>query len=295
MGQPVILAILCLGSAMIGSSMALYTSLYSGYDEEPNSGDILNTNDSDPFSTMDVMCNLALWLWYMGMVTIMTVLTCKLYRVHRVMRFRRKQTILLQHVFGPFVVAQLVGIGILTTAQIFFPQRYRTFHKDEGSIRFCCPKSNAFGSKTLGIVYVVLFGYLEVLTIGILLFAWKVRHVNEEIGHSRRLFWLCAFDAIALAAGLVAMGLVLIPHHDFDIVDKNIVIYGTLSVLFAHNAIGSIVVLIFPMIYYVWYESKHGRLPDNVELLGVGRVKVNVKLKNETTEANSASVPDGSS
>ena len=294
MGQPEMMAILCLGSMMIGSSMALYTVLYSGYFEESNAVDVLDSTDPEPLSNMDIMCNLALWFWYMGIVTIMTVLTCKLYRVNKVMRFRRNQKVLLRHVFGPFAVAQLVGIGILTTAQVLFPQGYGTFHGENGTLRFCCVLNNDFGL-SLAFLYELMFGYLSLLSIGILLFAWKLRHVNEEIGHSRRLFWLCAFDIVVLVGGIIAIGIVHIPSLDYQMVDQHIIIYATLSVLFALNAIGCIAILIFPMIYYVWHQRKYGDLPENVKLVGTGRVTVNVTPKPETSaEGNTSFVPDGS-
>jgi len=304
MGQPRLLMILCLGSMMIGTSMALYTALYSPADvEESNVVDVVvQSNESDAFLNMDVMCNAGLWFWYMGMVTIMTILFCKLYRVHKVMRFRRRQTILTRQIFGPFVLAQLVGIGILTTAQILFPQTYRPLKKANGEIAamFCCAGQPEFTFSSLGFLYEILFGYLELLTMGILLFAWKVRHVNEEIGHSRRLFLICFFDTIAIVSGLVVIGVIHTDSVGYSDAQKHAIVYATLLALFFLAAIGTTACLIFPLMYYVWYESKHGNFPAGVEVVGAGHVHVSNILPTKEFKADipddsiKDSIPDGS-
>merc|ERR1719162_1581435 len=50
-----------------------------------------------------IFCSLNVWFNYIGYNTILTTLLCMLYRVHKVMRMRRGQTILPRHVLGPFI------------------------------------------------------------------------------------------------------------------------------------------------------------------------------------------------
>jgi len=40
------------------------------------------------------------------------------------------------------------------------------------------------------------------------------------------------------------------------------------------SSIGIVGFLIAPRIYYVWYEHKHGHLPENVQMIGGGRTTV---------------------
>ena len=111
------------------------------------------------------------------------------------------------------------------------------------------------------------------LNISVLLFAWKLRHVSEEIGSSRKVFLLCCFIAIDHAVDLAILFLVVDTDGIEDTKKYNIVFITTDLADFL-TIMATFGLLIFPRMYYVWYQRIHGHLPESVTMIGTGRVHV---------------------
>jgi len=277
MGQPPLLMVMCLGSLLIVASMACRVAVLYGTERTP---------------ALDVVCNLIDWLWYLGVFTILTILICKLYRVHKVTRFRRNQKVLPQHVLGPFAVALIVGIAIMTTVQILAPKQYVVSSPETGSFPYC--QYAGLNDKTVVEYYAEnsMMWYILLLEFGLAVFAWKLRDVNEEIGNSRRIIALLIFEVMKNAIGtiLVVCAIILGPelgYTEVDLIFFDFILRETLEFL---HATDSIAFIICPIMYHVWYQRKHGHLPEGVGAVGVGRVHVNVRPTAAATAATAATV-----
>ena len=281
MAQPRMLIVMCVGSLIVGTSVACRAIVYSTVTE---------TNDTEPTPGLDFVCNLSEWLVYSGVLTILTVLICKLYRVHKVMQFRRNRKVLHRHIFGPFLVAQLVGIGLMTTRQILAPRKYAVLRTEGGVFPYCDVLIRGLDDQWTQLYVELMHVYFILLQIGIVVFAWKLRHVNEDIGNSRRILKLVLFEVTKNVVGVAADLIVFFYGHknDWDEVELYTFLFTTgESMVFLH-AIDAAAFIIWPIMYYVWYERKHGQLPEGVGTVGAGRVHVNIRPTAAITVANTA-------
>ena len=214
---------------------------------------------------MQLSCDLSLWLWYIGQVSVLAILACKLLRVSKVMKIRRKQKVLPWHILGPFLLALLVAIGILIATQIMYPVVYKT--SENGS--YC----DWYHSRGALVLHYIRMGYYYALILIILYFAWKLRGVNQEIGESRRIFLLLSFLAIADGFAIAAQTIIH-QTNGLDLVEKRN-LHEVVTILWSVALpLSTIGILIGPRMYYVWYERVHGRLPEDVQMYGTGQVHV---------------------
>ena len=100
--------LICLG--------ALLQSIYLYFD----AGSIEEIMDIT-WKRLDKLCITQLWCLYIGMLTVLVALICKLWRAERVCQFRRGQTILVRHVIWPFAVLVVVELALLTVATTVYP------------------------------------------------------------------------------------------------------------------------------------------------------------------------------
>jgi len=260
MAQPPMLAMLCFGVLVFVTGGILMA--------------IVRYPRSNPNTTMDsfnIYCMLSIFFTWVGYFTIMTTLMCKLYRVYKVMQFRRGQKILARHVLGPFLLTMLVAVGACIALEITYPSDYEFLDIETETYGYC----SQFDT------YLILQNVLEFpIQIAILVFAWKLRNVNEEIGESRRIFHLsCLYIGITI----IRLSIIsLVDIYDVFRLEQKLKIYvvtvlGMLySFLFMTASIGF---LILPRMYYVRYEYVHGHLPENIAMIGRGQVRVTPVIK----------------
>lgn len=93
-GQPVFLAILCVGSFLTSSSI-----LTLSFDEDTGLS----------VSQLSVLCTVTPWLFFLGINTTFSGLFCKLWRVEQVTQFRRRQVKLIQAAWP--LVSTLSAVG----------------------------------------------------------------------------------------------------------------------------------------------------------------------------------------
>jgi len=268
MGQPPMLSIICLGTLLYtaGDVVLMAASFVTGLTSQ----------------ALDRLCSCSEWLHFMGVVTTLTILLCKLYRAHKVVQFRRGQIILARHFFGPFVLSIFLSVGILTASQILSPKEHFIFQygdDPETMVTFAyCWKCSVGLSIVLYFYWIKSF-VIWLLQIGILAFAWKLRKVNEDIGDARRILWWGILNTINTAVAHILDAVFCYSFEDLDEMQK---LVGSLFVWRIHNifyVVSTVGFLIFPRMYYVYYEKVHGNLPEHVQLYGAGRVHVSLPTR----------------
>ena len=111
------------------------------------------------------------------------------------------------------------------------------------------------------------------LNISVLLFAWKLRHVSEEIGCSRKIFLVCCFIVITNVV-YPAVNYSVASAEGIDDTKKYYINFVARLLINLLDPMATIGFLILPRMYYVWYEKTHGHLPESVTMIGTGRVHV---------------------
>lgn len=269
MGQPRLLSMICFGTLLVQISIMMEVTV--------------SFQEINPAIDSNKVCRASSWLLTLGLVTVQTMLLCKLYRVHKVTKFRRGQTVLAHHVLWPYFLVLLVFVAMYLLLEIMWPPKFVKV----GPYGYCHQAdSKASVTWMLGICIIYL-----VLLIVTLIFAWKLRNMSEEIGESHRIFHLCCFT-FGIYLSFVAIMLLVVRANVFGI-DEALdgetmpyIIHISHFLSFFFYVMASVGFLVFPRMYYARYESVHGHLPEDVssQLYGVGRVRVNV-----STAATSAS------
>ena len=108
------------------------------------------------------------------------------YRVYRVVQCRRGKMVLARQVVCPLLLLLQVALATTVTLELIYPPDFQIIQ----TYGYCYPLGS-IESKAHTIGQIVL----EIpLQIAILLFAWKLRNLNETIGESRRIFHLSCFQ-----------------------------------------------------------------------------------------------------
>ena len=263
-GQTRLLRVLCVGALVtcIGNTIGLTIAAPSIWED----------------SSGKWVCSLYHWSTFLGLIIVFAIPLLKTYRVLKVSQFRRGVRVPPSYVFGPFAAIVLSGVGLLIAWEVLLPLKFYVYdfpapNPSNETILSCVGYDN-----TLRIVFPqTQIAILYVLTIGILVLACKVRNVDKELGDSRRIFtsfliiFICdAFTGFfyqsSLAGDIFGMG--VMARYTVTIATSNFnVIY---------NAIIPVCCLIFPRMYYLWYEHKHGHLPEGVREFGRGGAQVTI-------------------
>ena len=214
----------------------------------------------------DIGCNFVVPVAWIGVVLTNTALFAKTYRVYKVTLFRKNQTIKPRNVLGPYIISVILSTTVLIALTATSPMHYSTivnyYYPDA---RFC----QCIGWQRLNIT---MFTIDIIISLGILVLAWKVRNTNEEISESRKIFILIILGVV-LDIAILVLDYALIP----EIEDKQINLFLIISIITTIVVLKSLLpiwFLICPRMYYVWYEYKHGHLPESVIVPGIGCVHV---------------------
>ena len=244
------------------SSVVLYTS---------NNNETFIYDNTDIISSRQQMayeigCNSVTMVAWIGIVLTNTVLFAKTYRVYKVTLFRRNQTIKPRNVLGPYIISVVFSSTVLIALTVTSPIQYSTIINLNNPMD---SHSDCTGGKNLNIA---MFTIDIIIGLGILVLAWKVRNTNEEISESRKIFILIILGVV-LDIAILVLDYALIP----EIEDKQINLFLIISIITTILVLKSLLpiwFLICPRMYYVWYEYKHGHLPESVIVPGIGCVHV---------------------
>ena len=233
-----------------------------------NSSETLTFDNTDIMSsrqqmTYNIVCNFAVPVAWIGVILTNTVLFAKTYRVYKVTLFRRNQTIKPQNVLAPYIISVILSTIVLIALTVTKPMQFSTI------INLINPDDSyctCYGSQRLNIT---MFTIDIIIGLGILVLAWKVRNTNEEISESRKIFILIILGVVLDIAVVVIFSLI------FDIeADAQINPFLFIAIILILKSLLPIWFLICPRMYYVWYEYKHGHLPESVIVPGIGRAHV---------------------
>ena len=229
------------------------------------SPDNTGINSSRQQMAYNIGCNFAVLLAWIGVVLINTVLFAKTYRVYKVTLFRKNQTIKPQNVLGPYIISVILSAIVLIALTVTKPLQFSTIVNLNNNNGYC----QCYGLQRLNIA---MFTIDIIIGLGILVLAWKVRNTNEEISESRKIFILIILGVV-LDIAILVLDYALIP----EIEDKQINLFLIISIITTIVVLKSLLpiwFLICPRMYYVWYEYKHGHLPESVIVPGIGCVHV---------------------
>ena len=120
------------------------------------------------------------------------------------------------------------------------------------------------------IVYSLLFLMLLVL-------ACTIKKVNQELGDGKRILYLMAYLNILFQ--IINAVFLSSPHLEFHS-SMRYVIESIFSFFYVLGIIGF---MIAPRMYYIWYENKHGHLPDSITLC---RGTITVRINTSTININ---------
>jgi len=224
--------------------------------------------DSKSDAELNAYCSWSMWMLNIGYLTMSTILFCKLYRVHKITKFRRNQAVHPYHLIGPFIFVLLLGIGALTAKEVLYPLQYGKFSdSDETFTAPSCGYQKSWAGLLLWVVQ-------DSIVIGICFFAYRLRHVSEEIGDSRKIFFIYCFCLpINTMYRIVA---ILIPDSSLEAKEKFTLIYVACRLTYFLQIMAFINILILPRMYYICYKKVYGILPENVRIYGTSQVRVNI-------------------
>jgi len=241
MGQPQLLAAMCVGSLAYVGGNAFHLSAVMDERVEGRKS--------------DVYCKLSFTFLFLGAFAVDLILFLKLYRVYKVMRFRRGQTFLPRHIIVPFVgaffVPAVLGILIATSE--------------------ACTQETVQSTLFIIIVYS--------LRVALMVFALILRNVTESVGDTRRIFYYLVFVIMSGSFFWVSyycklgekIRKAMTNSYAGEIIDF---IIGSLPLFL--QSVAPAIFFVFPRMHLVWYERLHGHLPDHVQVYGAGNVHVSI-------------------
>lgn len=262
MAQPSMLTIMCIGSLMVLAGIQFYITISFPSEEQL-------VLDNTPWN---VYCSIEFWLIWCGIFTILSILIFKLYRVYRITASRRGQRVLVRYFAAPFLLmvmsAIYANIGIQLVYKPEFTILETEIETNDGEIISIIatdqPHGDCYPTDSAGLTAVYIAkAIMEVpLEIAIVVFAFKLRDVSENIGESRRILRLALFNVSVYLLHWVIWS-VLVQANVADLtMTIRVYMEGAMRIV-AYNthALSGPLYLIVPRIYYVWYKRKHGVLP----------------------------------
>lgn len=264
------------GSAFIALSILFYIPI------------LVYNNASDdmtqPPTSNIVFCNLMTWTLYLGFIYLFTALLCNIYRIKLITDnpLRRGLKILPKHVAGPYFVITTLAFGLLAAWTAIDPTKYELIElgddpdKVVGSCTLFTLHYYYSANKSFNKWNIIFVSALEalILIVSIILaiLSYKIRHVNPELGDSKRIFRLTLYCFINDIVLITITGTSRV--WKMDEATKFVFVNTVFILKFILDSVAIIGFIILPRIYYIWYEHKHGHLPERVQMIGRGRVEV---------------------
>ena len=238
------------------------------HDSIDDNGDAILTSTMSDLS-INIFCGFYWWAYYIGVALVYTAQLCKIYRIKLItdQPLRRGVKVLPKHVMIPYATIMVTIISLLI-AWVIVIHFYDPYTEDDYD------KSCQSQNKSDRIFSNVIFGLIGCVSVAVIILAWKIRHINEELGDSKRILWLSVYLFCFAIIHSILLILPIIPNIENVKIQLAVLdAYDTLKSFLISIGIMSFIVL--PRIYCVWYEYKHGHLPAGVEMIGAGRTTVN--------------------
>ncbi|OEU10319.1 hypothetical protein FRACYDRAFT_247284 [Fragilariopsis cylindrus CCMP1102] len=281
MGQPTFLYNLCFGALLppiaqaFGGAVTFFSTGENG----------IIPVDSKTGIILNVCCNFAVWLIYLGYIVIYTVLLCKIYRIMKVTQqpLRRGLKILPRHVFWPFILIISLTVSLLiawstTGSSKYVVAEYLDTNTDTNTTIGFCPSLPTMTSVSpTAEILAALYTLIPIVQLALIILACKIRKINQVLGDSKKILGLVVFQFII--NGICT---------SISLNNGGILVYTINCVIISVSTIGFI---ILPRMYYVWYEYQHGHLPESVVMIGGGSTTVRGVNQNTGNGAGTGVTP----
>lgn len=263
-GQPFFLCVICFGSLLLSVSLYFEAGMIENI---PNIS----------WKVLDKLCVLQFWCLYCGILIVLVAIICKLWRAEKVFQFRKGQKILVRHVLWPMIMILVAEFALLITATFVSPPSWGEvlmdpFDKEMNSnitlVDSTDKMPTCFASPDPAEVALQISSHILILValIVVLWMAYLTRGIPEEVVDTKRVYYLtvCHFllyvPYLLLEYGVIPSGRA---YHYFCIWFPFLV------------SITSVGFSVFPKVYFVFYQKRHGRLPKSAtSVISTGAVHV---------------------
>jgi len=227
-GQPFFLQLICASSIIMGTSI-----LTLSFDE----GSGWSTN------SLSVACSLTPWFFIIGQILMVSCMWSKLWRINKVMQFRR-QKVTIRAAMTPIFVILIIALVILISWSVVDPwvwERVKTQDYPLETYGVCT--CNNFWAWFGPLISLVVFSSIMVLY-----YAYKSLDISEELGDSRAIFFTMFTQIEAWAIGIPILIAVSGSSADGTYLARVVLIF-----VFAFSPL---IILICPKIYQALYPNQ---------------------------------------
>ena len=227
-GQPFFLQLICASSIIMTTSiLTLSFDEGSGWTQEQ----------------LNIACTLTPWFFIIGQLLLASCLWAKLWRINKVMQFRR-QKITIRKASAPIIVVLVLALIVLICWTVVSPWVWvRSFVKElplETYGRCSCDSFWAF--------FGPLIGLLVAVDVAVAIYAWKSLDIAEQLGDSRAIFFTLLTHIQAWAVGIPIL-IVTQTSADGTYLGRAALIW-----IFACSPL---IILIMPKIYRAFDSQRH--------------------------------------
>jgi len=231
--QPEFLYLLCFGASLVGSSV-----LFLSFDEDKGWSE----------SQLTAACKAFPWFFVIGYLTMYCSLFCKLWRLSKLLEFRRR-AVHIRQVMWPFAAIIASSIIVLIVWTAVDPLVWnRSIIQDHPLERYGECRSANYGELPFILPLAVLIAITMVMAATI---AWKLRDVQPDLAESR---WIFSCILMHLQSWLVGIPLIIIT--DGVSKDAEYIMFVALAFVFS---VSSVAFVIWPKIYMVYTAGRTTR------------------------------------
>lgn len=262
--QPFFLQLLCLGSVIMSSSI-----LTLSFDEG------LGTSQAG----LDVACMATQWFFFIGQMMVFSALFTKLWRLDKVLQFRRGTKVTILNVIAPLVVLLVMTVVILTVWSAVDPWSWNrviiSLSPAESYGQCGCSNFWAYFGPLMALVLAA-----EVVTA---FFAWKTADVPEDFRDSSAVFYSILTQLQAWLVGVPILAVLGTSSADATYFGRVLLIW-----IFAVSSIG---IVVAPKVVRAIHIRRHPELANRGSRVKVSGVFAPPSLPS-TTHTGSASFPN---
>ena len=247
LSQPRFLGVAFLASALVAASGYFLLGAHLGG----------TTNKDD--KRLTVACSLCVWGFVVGHNIVYMAYFGKLWRIQKVCRVRRHQTITVRQTIWPLRLTVAINICILVAWAIVDPPVYLELEKGDGLVGTCDYIQPAFF-----IPIQILLGVSACLGLWM---THKTKNLPSDLNDGGQIANVYIGNIIAM------MGTVTMYWVGVFLQDPTLINIG-ISLALSLTSITSVAPIALPKMYYIWYQKKHNKLPEGVGVIGQGSVHI---------------------
>jgi hypothetical protein len=210
---------------------------------------------------LDVSCVAQIWFEYFGDILLYMALFSKTWRIEILSQFRR-QTVLYKDVMLPFATMMLSATAALIAWTIRDPPIFGivAFEDNNNSKTMKMCYRNPFYNN-ISISFMIVSGVIA------LWMAWKTKNVREDLSDSNHVTHTIISH---LMIGLIAVLLLHISHLLKSFTLWTTTMVGAVFLI----AMAPLSFVVLPKVYHARVEAKTGKLPNGLDIIGRGAVRV---------------------